>query len=126
MKTSHAADDIRALFLGQIEEQREEAEKHRLDLYWTDMNTGRNVSVDEYEAIYQIENIDLEQTDDERLSPRVYADRLISDLTELADRYRSTALDPDGYGIATIGTVMRNLKASAFSTSDHSSHGEGG
>lgn len=116
-ETSRSTEAIKAYFIDQIKQQRAEADKHRFDPYWTDSRTGRNVSVDEYEALYVTGKIDPEPSTEETGNATAYANRLLSELAVTADRYRANAQDPDGYGIATIGTIERCVRMFAFPVS---------
>lgn len=102
-------DGIRDFFLNQLAQQAAEADRHLADSYWTDGRTGRNVGLDEWQAIARMRSVDLKPAPEERDDRERYRKRLIADLAVIADRFRAEAPDPDGYGIATIGTVIRNL-----------------
>jgi hypothetical protein len=92
-------DAIRHYFLAQLAEQEAEAARHLGDSYWTDSRTGRNVGLDELQAIGAMKTIALDPRPGEE-DAHIYL-----------SRFRAAAPDPDGYGIATIGTVARRLAA---------------
>lgn len=98
---------VRDHFLAQLAEQWTEAGRHLADPYWTDSRTGHNIGRDEAQAVAAMQSIALD--DYENPSLAAYRARLLADLDAVAVRFRATAPDPDGYGIATIGTVARNL-----------------
>lgn len=103
-------DAIRRFFLAQLDEQSAEAARHLSDSYWTDSRTGRNIGHDELQAIGALRGITLDPLpgEDDR---EAYRARLLAELDRIAEHFRATAPDPDGYGIATIGTVARKLAA---------------
>lgn len=101
---------IRAFYLAQIEEQAAEAARHLASSYWTDSSTGRNIGLDEREALAAMRVVDPGPLPGEEADPAHHRDRLITELEGVADRFRREARDPDGYGIATIGTVIRRLR----------------
>ena len=103
-------DAIRHYFLAQLAEQEAEAARHLGDGYWTDSRTGRNVGLDELQAIGAMKAIALDPRPGEE-DAHIYLGRLLADLDDVANRFRAAAPDPDGYGIATIGTVARRLAA---------------
>jgi len=105
-----AMDAIRHYFLAQLAEQEAEAARHLGDGYWTDSRTGRNVGLDELQAIAAMKTIALDPRPGEE-DTHIYLSRLLADLDDVANRFRAAAPDPDGYGIATIGTVARRLAA---------------
>jgi hypothetical protein len=105
-----AMDAIRHYFLAQLAEQEAEAARHLRDGYWTDSRTGRNVGLDELQAIGAMKAIALDPRPGEE-DAHIYLGRLLADLDDVANRFRAAAPDPDGYGIATIGTVARQLAA---------------
>ena len=105
-----AMDAIRHYFLAQLAEQEAEAARHLGDSYWTDSRTGRNVGLDELQAIGAMKTIALDPRPGEE-DAHIYLSRLLADLDDVANRFRAAAPDPDGYGIATIGTVARRLAA---------------
>lgn len=104
-------DRIRQYVLDQIAEQAAEADRHLVDSYWTDSRTGRNIGLDERQALGFLRTIALDPTADEAVDAALYRARLLADLEAVAARFRAEAPDPDGYGIATIGTVARRLAA---------------
>lgn len=104
-------DRIRQFVLDQIAEQSAEADRHLADSYWTDGRTGRNIGLDERQALGFLRSIALDPTAEEENDPELYLARLLCDLEAVGDRFRMEAPDPDGYGIATIGTVARKLAA---------------
>ncbi|MFC0101479.1 hypothetical protein [Sphingopyxis terrae] len=103
-------DAIRHYFLAQLAEQEAEAARHLGDGYWTDSRTGRNVGLDELQAIGAMKAVALDPRPGEE-DAQIYLGRLLADLDDVANRFRAAAPDPDGYGIATIGTVARRLAA---------------
>jgi hypothetical protein len=103
-------DAIRHYFLAQLAEQEAEAARHLGDGYWTDSRTGRNVGLDELQAIGAMKTIALDPRPGDE-DTHIYLSRLLADLDDVANRFRAAAPDPDGYGIATIGTVARRLAA---------------
>ena len=105
-----AMDAIRHYFLAQLAEQEAEAARHLGDGYWTDSRTGRNVGLDELQAIGAMKAIALDPRPGDE-DTHIYLGRLLADLDDVANRFRAAAPDPDGYGIATIGTVARRLAA---------------
>ncbi|WP_263588545.1 hypothetical protein [Sphingopyxis sp. GC21] len=109
-----AMDAIRHYFLAQLAEQEAEAARHLGDGYWTNGRTGRNVGLDELQAIAAMKTIALDPRPDDE-DAHIYLSRLLADLDGVANRFRAAAPDPDGYGIATIGTVARRLAAFGLS-----------
>lgn len=107
---SLSVEAIRTRFIEQLSQQRLEAEAHQTDSYRTDSPTGRNISVDEFEAIDMMEGISLQPSPQESANPVAYCERLLADLVAVADQYRKRAQDPDGCGIAAIGTLFRTLQ----------------
>ena len=103
-------DAIRHYLLAQLAEQEAEAARHLGDSYWTDSRTGRNVGLDELQAIGAMKGVALDPRPGED-DAQIYLRHLLADLDDVANRFRAAAPDPDGYGIATIGTVARRLAA---------------
>lgn len=104
---------IRQFFLDQLAAESAEAVRHLSDSYWTDSRTGRNIGRDELEAVAAMQRIDLSPSPEEQANPALYRGRLLAELAAAGDRFRQEAIDADGYGIATIGTVARKLAAFA-------------
>lgn len=100
---------IRQYFLDQLAEQSAESERHLADSYWTDGRTCRNIGLDERQVVSAMRLINLEPSDEESADPERYRAHLLAELDAVAENFRINAPDPDGYGIATIGTVARNL-----------------
>ena len=103
-------DSVHAFYLAQIEEQAAEADRHLASSHWIDRQTGRNIAFDEREALAAMRVVDPAPMPGEEEDPARHRDRLIAELEVVADRFRREARDPDGYGIATIGTVIRRLR----------------
>jgi len=82
---------------------------HMNNSYWTDSRTGHNVGKDELTAVLFMQVISKEPFWNSALVPDVFAEKLLRRLEEIGEKYRSENIDPDGYGIATIGTVARRL-----------------
>lgn len=101
---------IRAVFEKQLRAEVSLAAAHMRDFYWTDSRTGHNIGHDELAAIRKLEGILLEPTAEENDDPELYARWLLGQIEAVRERFRLEELDPDGYGIATIGTVARNLR----------------
>ena len=103
-------DSIQAFYLAQIAEQAAEADRHLASSHWVDRQTGRNVGLDEREALAAMRGVDPAPLPGEEDDPARHRARLIAELEIVADRFRREARDPDGYGIGTIGTVIRRLR----------------
>lgn len=101
---------IRAIFEDQLRAELSLAAMHMRDPYWTDSRTGHNIGNDELAAVRMMEGISLEPTAEENDDPELYARWILGQLDAIAERFGTEAPDPDGYGIATIGTVKRNLR----------------
>lgn len=101
---------IRAVFEEQLRAEVSLAAAHMRDPYWTDSRTGHNIGHDELAAVRFMESISLEPTAEENDDPELYAGWILRQLDVVAERFRMEAPDPDGYGIATIGTVKRKLR----------------
>lgn len=107
-------DSVQAYYCAQIAEQEAEAERHLASSHWADGRTGRNIGLDEREALAVMRAIDPAPLPGEEADPARHRDRLVAELEIVADRFRVEAQDPDGYGIATIGTVIRRLREFAI------------
>ena len=107
-------DSIEAYYRAQIDEQAAEAGRHLASSHWTDGRTGRNIGLDEREALAAMRAVDPAPLPGEDADPARHRDRLVAELEIVADRFRVEAQDPDGYGIATIGTVIRRLRELAI------------
>lgn len=104
-----SARDIGSIFKDVLCEQIEEAVAHMGDTFWTDGRTGHNIGRNELDAVRMMEGIQSGPTAEKCVDPDTYARWLLKELDSVAERFRLTVPDPDGYGIATIGTVKRNL-----------------
>jgi len=105
-----SAIQIRAFFESQLAEQEALAMAHLGDSYWTDSYTGHNVGKDELAATRVLRAISLDPAAEGHDDPELYARWLLQHLEDAGHRYRSDHSDPDGYGIATIGMIERNLR----------------
>jgi hypothetical protein len=103
-------DSVQAFYRAQIDEQAAEADRHLASSHWVDRHTGRNIGFDEREALAAMHVVDPAPLAGEEADPARHRERLIAELEVVADRFRREARDPDGYGIATIGTVIRRLR----------------
>lgn len=83
---------------------------HLGDSYWTDSSTGHNIGKDELAATQMLRAICDDPAAQGHDDPELYAQWLLQCLEVAASRYRSDHSNPDGYGIATIGMVERNLR----------------
>lgn len=68
-----AMDAIRHDFLAQLAEQEAEAARHLGDGYWTDGRTGRNVGLDELQAIGAMKAIALDPRPGEKMRTSIWA-----------------------------------------------------
>lgn len=105
-----SAIQIRAFFESQLAEQEVLAIAHLGDSYWTDSYTGHNVGKDELAATRVLRAISFDPAAEGHDDPEFYARWLLQHLEDAGHRYRSDHSDPDGYGIATIGMIERNLR----------------
>ena len=103
-------DSVHAFYRAQIDEQTAEAARHLASSHWVDRQTGRNIGLDEREALAAMRVVDPTPLPGEEVDAARHCERLIAELEVVADRFRREARDPDGYGIATIGTVIRRLQ----------------
>lgn len=108
-KVGFSTEEIRGRFESALREEEELARRHQMDPYFTDMTTGRNVSADEFIATYYAKQIELQPTEDEKTDPDRYLRRLLSDLEQTKDKFRSSERDNDGYGIGTLHTLTTKL-----------------
>lgn len=114
LRDALSVQDIKAFYEAQVAEQQAIAVAHMGDSYWTDSRTGHNVGRDELTATRLMLSIQTEPTAWEHDDPARYAECLLNKLNDLSHTFRADQPDPDGYGIATIGTVARNLKVFAY------------
>lgn len=110
MRCAISADEINAFFEAQLADQQAIAMTHIADSYWTDSRTGHNVGKDELAATQIMQKICNEPTVKAHDHPDLYAEWLFHQLDVASQIYRAAHADPDGYGIATIGTVEHNLR----------------
>lgn len=83
--------------------------KHRSDPYWS--SGGHNIGDDELSAVEYAQGLDLVSAAVERGDPIRYGMGLLKDLESIKDRYRLNERDPDGYGIGTLHSIAREMRA---------------
>lgn len=114
MSKGVSTNEIRVFFEAQLARQQAIAMAHLSDSYWTDSRTGHNVGMDELAATQIMRAICAEPAAKAHDHPDLYAEWLLHQLDLASHKYRAAHTDPDGYGIATIGTVEHNLRGFCY------------
>jgi len=81
--------------------------QHRSNPYWS--SGGHNIGDDELCAIEYARNISLTPDSIENGNPALYGIRLLRKLESTKESYIASQRDPEGFGIATLCTIAREM-----------------
>ncbi|MCJ7421737.1 hypothetical protein [Sphingomicrobium astaxanthinifaciens] len=104
-------DDMLGFLEGQVEAQANIAMAHLTDSHWTDLSSGRNVGKDELRAVALLSAAVHQLQALEWSDPQECARAAASALQSVREDHRRRHDDPDGYGDASIRTVIEAFDA---------------